>query len=98
MVSAVLQHFPPVDLAFAYGSAVFKQQGRDLVCRYIRVQYYQLNLNRLIKLLLCCECKLHIKIKLLAFVNDDYSLWTYQSLYCKRMCNYNDIQVVMVSV
>lgn len=30
MVSAVLQHFPPVDLAFAYGSAVFKQQGRDL--------------------------------------------------------------------
>ena len=49
MISAVLQHFPPVDLAFAYGSAVFKQQGRDLVCRYILFQFYQLNLNILIK-------------------------------------------------
>ena len=30
--------FPPVQLAFAYGSAVFRQSGREMVCLTIIVQ------------------------------------------------------------
>ena len=31
VISSTLRHFPPVDFVFAYGSGVFKQEGRELV-------------------------------------------------------------------
>ena len=32
VVSSLLSYFPPVELAFAYGSAALKQHGREKVC------------------------------------------------------------------
>ena len=31
VISSLIHQFPPIELTFAYGSAVFQQHGRDLV-------------------------------------------------------------------